>query len=315
MNIKKILPVLMLVIILTLAIGITTAGAAEAGGQSSEKTIKAGKTYDVSLGNCGMYFIAPEDGELKLGRQDRTTLPLKFMKDSCTVEYENDAGATLHDFDGILISYFVLDKVQYDKWMDGELAFYVHDGSWKACDAVWMPGGAFGRLTCWTGAFDDFGIVDLHKKATDDDDDKKVAKLPSGSRVAAGQTIDEYDGNCGVYVANIPSAGYVDMGHSNENYNLKFTKDPCDFTFVDAKENDISTKGSLVIGYVNLNSAQLEAWNEGELGFFANYGSGWTELNPMLLSERGKPRLCATMSGPGMFGLVDLSVPEVDEDE
>lgn len=315
MKTKKFLPVLVVVIILSLAIGITLAGAAEADGNSSEKTIKAGNTYDVSLGHCGMYFTALESGTLTLGREDRSNLPLKFMKDACTVEFENASGNAVTDFNGILISYFVLDKVQYDKWNAGELAFYVKDGAWKPCAATWVPGGPYGRLSCWTGGFSSFGIVDLHEKESEDDE-KTHSKAPSGDLVAAGQVIDKYDGNCGVYVAGIPSAGYIDIEHSERSdYNLKFMKDPCDFTFEDADENSLSTKGALVIGYVNLNPAQLELWEAGDLGFFANYGRGWTEVSPMLISENGKPRLCATMSGPGMFGVVDMTPKPVEEED
>lgn len=314
MKIKKFLPVLVVVFIFTLVIGFTLAGAAEAGGQSSEKTITAGKTYDVSLGHCGMYFTALQDGTLKLGREDRSRLPLKFMKDACTVEFEDSNETIVTKAKGILISYFVLDKVQYDKWNAGELAFYVKDGSWKPCAATWVPGGAYGRLSCWTGGYFSFGIVDLAEKE-EDDDDKKHTKAPSGELVSAGQVVDKYEGNCGVYVAGMPTLGYVDVEHvERSDFNLKFMKDPCDFTFEDADENGLSTKGSLVIGYVNLNPAQLEVWEAGDLGFFANYGSGWDEINPMLVSENGKPRLCATMSGPGMFGVVDMTPKPVEDD-
>lgn len=314
MKTKKLLPILVAVILFSLAVGFSAAGAADTAAKS-EKAIEAGKTYDIAAGSCGLYFVnAPEDGKLELDRQDRSDFPLKFMKNVCTVKYTDDNGNLVHSFDGILISYFVLDKVQYDKWNAGDLAFYVYDGGWKTCNASWVAGGAYGRLTCWTGTFDSFGIVDTSEKA-DEEESKKKAKEPSGEKVAAGQTLDLYEGICGVYVAGLPAGGYVDIDRAERSdYGIKFVKDPCEFTYVDANEKDLAMSGALMIGYMNMNRAQEAAWNAGDLGFFANYGNGWTELSAMVVEDNGTPRVCATMNAPGMFGLVDLT-EKPDDDE
>lgn len=307
---KKSLLVL-LVLIFLLAISVSIAGAAD---QTKEKNIKAGNSYDLYTGNCGIYFVAPEDGTMKLGREDTGRLPLKFFKDVCTVEFKNDNGNQVRSFDGVLISYFVLDRMLLDKWNDGDLAFYVRDGGWKRCNATLISGGTHGRLSCWTGTFDSFGLVDVSEK-DDEEDDKKKVKKPSGDSVLAGQTIDLYSGICGVYATGLPTAGYVDMDRvGHHTYSTKFVKDICEFTYKDSKDNDLSTGHARVIGYVNLSNAQLEAWNDGELGFFVNYGHGWSEIDAMVVNENGKPRICATMSGPGMFGIVDTTVKEVEED-
>lgn len=312
MKTKKFLPILVLVIFFSLAFALTVAGAADSGDRSVEKTIKAGKTYDIFSGNCGLYFTnAPEDGELKLARTDRHALSLRFMKDPCTVEYENEAGNLVRSFNGILIAYFILDDFQVSKWHEGDLAFYVHDGGWKECPAV-LNGN---RLSCWPGTFDNFGIVDL-PEPDEEDEDKKSAKAPSGEKVAVGQTLDLYAGICGMWVSNLPSNGYADMDRVEKNkYSMKFIKDVCEFTFEDSQENELSMAGTYMIGYVNLNRAQAAAWGAGDLGFYANYGSGWSELPAMLVYENGSPRLCATMTGPAMFGIVDLFEEEEEEDD
>jgi len=315
MKTKKLLPILVAVILFSLAVGFSAVGAADSAAKSVEKAIVAGKTYDVAAGSCGLYFVnAPKDGKLKITREDRATFPLKFMKNVCGVEYTDANGQLVSGFDGILVSYFVLDKVQYDKWNAGDLAFYVHDGSWKTCNAAWVPGGTYGRLTCWTGTFDSFGIVDTSEKPGDEESKKKV-KEPSGEKVAAGQSLDLYAGICGVYVAGLPASGYVDMERiDHQDYSLKFVKDPCEFTFVDANEKELAMKGALMIGYVNLSRAQEAAFKAGDLGFFANYGGGWSELNAMVVQDSGKPRLCATMNGPGMFGIVDLAEKPAEDE-
>ncbi len=301
---------MIIVFLVILAAAAITMGAGTQ--RKTEKTVTAGQNYDIYLGQCGMYVLnAPANGKIALERESKSNYNLRFVKDVCSVEYETGGRKTLSSFNGYLVYYISLSRAQHRMWEDGDLAFYTKGSSgWSKCSARLMGHGDFGRLTCLSNQFGSFGLVDIHEKdEKDDDEDKKAAKPPEGTFVTSGRSLDISQGNCGVYLSNVPADGYVDIEREDKGqYAPRFLKNVCDFSYVDAKDQTLSTGGALAIGYVNLTSAQSTAYRAGDLAFFSNSGRGWNECtNSLLMDENGTPRLCCTMSGPSMFGIADIS--------
>lgn len=314
MKTKKLMPMIAMVIffLLTVAFAFTP----KAKERKLEKSIIAGNTYDLYLGQCGMFFMdAPVDGKITIEREGRQNYPLRFIKDVCTVEYAAQNGDLVKSFSGMLNYYIVLNRSTLEMWEDGDLAFYIEGArGWAACSPVLIPDSGYGRLSCWTDSFGSFGLVNISEKADDDDEKAAKGQDPTGEFVLAGQALDLYEGICGVYMASVPADGYVDIDRDAKgDHQPRFIKDVCDFSYKDAKDKELGAPG-LTMAYVNLTRAQATDYVAGDLAFFVNSGSGWSQCaNPLLLQEGGNPRLCCTVEGSSMFGIGDISVKEKDD--
>lgn len=297
MKTRSFMKYLAVFVILLLVAGLTIA-AADAR-TKVKKTVEAGDKVDVGVGACGVFMsAAPYDGELVVDHTTRGVKRLNFVKDPCTLDYENYTKAPT-----AILYYITLNRVQHQLWQDNRLAFYTESGQ---CAAAWVPGGEFGRLSCWSTDIGMFGIVKLPSvssaKETDDE------KAPAGTKVEVGQTYSKAKGNCGVSFTAMPEDGYVQLKKIDKHTSvINFVKDACEVKLENLAGKSVESSHASVLVFFNLDSAHTEMWRDGELAFYVDGA-------PCAAVFTGSRLACWT-NRIGKFGIVDIAEKVADEDE
>jgi hypothetical protein len=316
MKIKKLLPRLIILVVVTVMIALAPTVFVAARGNSSEEKVSTGDNLDIYSGRCGVYLMnALVDGQVTLGHEDRSQSRLKLIQDPCKFDYEVD-GKSLSSYNGILVYYINLTASQRSRWLEGGLGMYVND---SPCSANYIPSaGQFGRLACLSQKIGSYGLVDISVNEEDDDDDeKKTASLPDGKAISFSQTIDLNKGRCGAYLHYVPQDGFVQVDNHcvlEKRTGWKFIQKACELSYKDPTDMPIETYNGYMLNYINLTLQQQRMWQEGNLSMVVYDGDSWSDCNPYWMPGGVFGRLVCRTNTVGMFGLVDISIDEDDED-
>lgn len=155
---------------IALVVMVIPASAFQADGPlTQEVDLVFGKTYDVSIGNGGIFIDDSKmRGTLFLRAEDWTRDRSWFQFTQKILDFQvNDLdGKPFLWVYGNVRIYFNLDSYQYQKWVDEEsnMSIWYFDklnGGWRKCHTFWepAPGIDHGRLWCMVRYYTRYGLA------------------------------------------------------------------------------------------------------------------------------------------------------------